>query len=452
MERRSEVEELEDEIERVTSNSRIARALWNSLVVEEEDLVSGGDHHDHDVNMQEEIASSSTRRGPSSLQRYSHLLQPPRMPYRWTHRLFTTDHLHQVVNQNNTNDDKDNEEEEEEEEEEDSHQSSDMLQQQHQYPYADDDITRETDSDNHNEEEVEVEEEEVEEEEEEVDGEFEDGDGEEEYYFEEEEEEEEEGGEGISYFEDLERYVINMGEDQEDQYDEDDYYDEEEEDDYDEDEDNITINGEDDDEDDYDDDGYDDEDEDQDNDNDDYLLEERIMFCDLEDPASAVSSSPVFRGSSSSSSSSTSLSSSSLSSLTNVGGINFNSSSNSSNISNNSINILRQFTSLSLNLNTNHPMQLLDILEHYYRNNDTPIFKTYQDIILPMVSSFYQRISNEDLLIINRHLKVLIDKDQYFAQIVPLLDKKTQYLKIFNQRLTSIRNLCGSNNNSHYFL
>ncbi|GAM22679.1 hypothetical protein SAMD00019534_058540 [Acytostelium subglobosum LB1] len=93
----------------------------------------------------------------------------------------------------------------------------------------------------------------------------------------------------------------------------------------------------------------------------------------------------------------------------------------------------------------------IDILEHYHRHNDTPVFKTYSNGVIPLLMSFYKRISNENLSIVNRHLRQTFDHIAGYTEVIPLYDKKSQYINFYQQQLASIRNLCGLNDKHSYF-
>jgi len=99
------------------------------------------------------------------------------------------------------------------------------------------------------------------------------------------------------------------------------------------------------------------------------------------------------------------------------------------------------------------PLKLtLDILEHYYRNNDSPTFKFYTNSILPILQLFYTEISNDKLSYINRHLtRVLEPAVKEYSKVIKILSNQNLYLSYYRDQLWSIRNLSDLNDYSHYY-
>ncbi|KAF2072252.1 hypothetical protein CYY_006428 [Polysphondylium violaceum] len=98
------------------------------------------------------------------------------------------------------------------------------------------------------------------------------------------------------------------------------------------------------------------------------------------------------------------------------------------------------------------PLKLtLDILEHYYRNNDSPTFKYYTNSVLPIMQLFYTEISNEKLTYINDHLVMALEPVKGYNKVIKILYNRHLHLSYFKEQLWSIRNLSDLNDYSHYY-
>ncbi|EGC37280.1 hypothetical protein DICPUDRAFT_91663 [Dictyostelium purpureum] len=92
----------------------------------------------------------------------------------------------------------------------------------------------------------------------------------------------------------------------------------------------------------------------------------------------------------------------------------------------------------------------LDILEHHYRTNDSPIFSFYFEI-LSVSEMFYSKISNDKLSIVNRHLDMVLSSIKDYRKIITVHDRKNIHLDYIKKQLWSLRNLTDLNTIDSYY-
>ncbi|KAM9966621.1 hypothetical protein ACTFIR_006841 [Dictyostelium discoideum] len=93
----------------------------------------------------------------------------------------------------------------------------------------------------------------------------------------------------------------------------------------------------------------------------------------------------------------------------------------------------------------------LDIIEHHFKSNDSPLFKHYIEHVLPVSELFYSKITNDKLAIINKRLVSALSSAENYSSVINIHDKRSQYFEYFRKQLWSIRNQNDLNTLSSYY-